>query len=70
VLVSFNDEGYLSREQLIELLSTRGEVSVLDFEYARYVGAKIGIHSPSGEKVGKVSHLKNTESLYVVSSLS
>jgi len=68
VLVSFSDEGYLTREQLIELLSTRGQVSVLDFEHKRYVGAQIGIHSPSGKKVGRVSHLKNTESLYIVSS--
>jgi adenine-specific DNA-methyltransferase len=66
--VSFNDEGYLSRAELLELLSTRGEVSVLDFEHKRYVGAQIGIHSPAGEKVGTVSHLRNTESLYVVST--
>lgn len=68
LLVSFNDEGYLSRAELLEMLSTRGEVQVLDFEHKRYVGAQIGIHSPAGEKVGTVSHLRNTESLYVVST--
>jgi adenine-specific DNA-methyltransferase len=66
--VSFSDEGYLARDELVEMLSTRGEVQVLDFEHKRYVGAQIGIHSPAGEKVGTVSHLRNTESLYVVST--
>jgi adenine-specific DNA-methyltransferase len=31
----------------------------------RYVGAQIGIHAPSGEKVGRVSHLRTTEYLFV-----
>jgi adenine-specific DNA-methyltransferase len=34
---------------------------VLAFDSARYVGARIGIHDPSGRKVGRVSHLRNTE---------
>ena len=37
---------------------------MLAFDSARYVGARIGIHDPSGNKVGTVSHLRNTE--YVV----
>jgi adenine-specific DNA-methyltransferase len=36
----------------------------LAFDSNRYVGARIGIHSPSGEKVGTVSHTRNQE--YVV----
>ncbi len=39
-------------------------MEVLAFDSARYVGARIGIHDPSGRKVGAVSHLRNTE--YVV----
>jgi adenine-specific DNA-methyltransferase len=39
-------------------------VVVLAFDSARYVGARIGIHNPGGVKVGRVSHLRNTE--YVV----
>ena len=31
------------------------------FDSRRYVGAQIGIHNPSGEKVGTVSHLRNVE---------
>ena len=41
-----------------------GEVCTLAFDSRRYVGAQIGIHNPQGEKVGKVSHLRNVE--YVV----
>ena len=32
-----------------------------------YVGAQIGIFNPSGERVGKVSHLRNKELLFIVS---
>lgn len=66
LLVSFSDEGYLSRAELEAMLARRGPVRVLAFDYKRYVGAQIGIYSPRGEKVGQVSHLRNTEHLYVV----
>jgi adenine-specific DNA-methyltransferase len=66
VVVSFNNEGYLNRETIEEVLSNRGEVHTVEADYKRYVGAQIGIHSPSGKKVGKVSHLRNKELLYVV----
>ena len=39
-------------------------VVTLAFDSKRYVGAQIGIHNPRGEKVGRVSHLRNVE--YVV----
>ncbi len=67
LVVSFSDEGFLSREQLEEMLRSRGHVRMRSTAYARYVGAKIGIHSPKGEKVGKVSHLSNREMIFVVS---
>ncbi len=66
LLVSFSNEGYIERPQMEALLSTRGRVTVLSHDYKRYVGAQIGIYNPSGEKVGEVSHLRNTEYLYVV----
>jgi adenine-specific DNA-methyltransferase len=70
LVVSFNDEGYVSREEMIDLLSCRGEVIVLEKDYKRYVGAQIGVYSPGGVKVGKVSHLRNKELLFVVLSPS
>ena len=67
LLVSFNNEGYVDREEMVELLSVKGHVGVVAVDFKRYVGAQIGIHNPDGEKVGRVSHLRNKEYLFVVS---
>jgi len=67
LVVSFNNEGFFTKDEMIEMLSARGEVIVIEQDYKRYVGAQIGIYNPRGEKVGKVSHLHNTEYLFVVS---
>ena len=66
IVVSFNNEGYLKREEIEHILSKRGRVHTVESDYKRYVGAQIGIHNPSGKKVGRVSHLRNKELLYVV----
>lgn len=66
LLVSFSDEGFIPREAMEGLLAERGPVRVLAHDYKRYVGAKIGIFNPRGEKVGAVGRLRNTEYLYVV----
>ncbi len=68
LIVSFSDEGFLAREELEALLETRGRVTVLAHDSRRYVGAQIGIYNPRGEKVGRVSHLRNREFLYVVAT--
>ncbi len=65
VILSYNNEAWLTFEELHALCSTRGHVDVLAFDSARYVGARIGIHNPSGQKVGTVSHLRNTEYVLV-----
>lgn len=66
LVVSFNNEGYISREDMETLLSERGPVYVLATDYKRYVGAQIGIYNPSGEMVGSVSHVRNLEYTYIV----
>jgi len=66
LVVSFNNEGYFARQEMEALLGQRGEVTVIESDYKRYVGAQIGIHNPQGEKVGQVSHLRNKEYLFVV----
>jgi adenine-specific DNA-methyltransferase len=65
VLVSFNNEGYLNFDELSALLSLRGEVATAEVDYKRYVGAQIGIYNPSGQKVGRVSHLRNRKYLFL-----
>ncbi|MGZ6951575.1 MAG: DNA adenine methylase, partial [Acidimicrobiia bacterium] len=64
VVVSYNDEAWVSVEELREWCAVHGHVEVLNFDSRRYVGAQIGIHNPQGEKVGRVSHVRNVE--YVV----
>jgi adenine-specific DNA-methyltransferase len=66
LIVSFNDEGYLDRQTLIGMLAARGHVQVVEIARPRYVGARIGIHNPKGEKVGAVGRLRNVEYLFVV----
>lgn len=65
VMVSYNDESWLTLEELEALCSSRGEVVSLAFDSKRYVGAQIGIHGPGGDKVGEVSHLRNREYLVI-----
>jgi len=65
VVVSYNDESWVAPEDLVDMCSVHGHVEVLAFDSKRYVGAQIGIYNPSGEKVGRVSHLSNVEYLVV-----
>ncbi len=67
LLVSFSDEGHISRADLEAMLAERGRVTVLALDHKRYVGAKIGICNPAGERIGTVGHLDNTEYLFLVS---
>lgn len=66
LLVSFSDEGHIPRQAMEAMLGARGPVTVQELPYRRYVGARIGIHNPAGERVGQVSHLHNREYLYLV----
>ena len=67
LLISYNDESWITAEQMMQTLHGAGheDVRMLEFDYKRYVGAQIGVFNPAGEKVGKVSHLRNTEYVFV-----
>ena len=67
LIVSYNDESWITAEQMMNALRDAGhdEVRLLAFDAKRYVGAQIGIHNPAGVKVGEVSHLRNTEYVFV-----
>lgn len=71
LVVSFNNEGYLSREEMESMLTSlwggTAFVTTIENDFKRYVGAQIGIYNLKGERVGKVGHLKNKEYIYVVS---
>lgn len=71
IVVSFNNEGYLPREEMESMLRSlwngEGRVTTIEKDSKRYVGAQIGIHNLRGEKVGTVSHVRNKEFIYVAS---
>ncbi len=68
VVLSYSDEGTFGIDQMEEeLRARRGLVTRLERGHERYVGARIGIYNPSGERVGKVSHTRNREFLLVAS---
>jgi adenine-specific DNA-methyltransferase len=64
VVVSYNDESWVTADELRDMCAVHGHVEMLAFDSRRYVGAQIGIHNSRGERVGAVSHLRNQE--YVV----
>ena len=66
IVLSFSDEGFHAAGDLAELLGDRGHVRPLTVGHPRYVGARIGIHDPAGKRVGTVSHVRNSETLWVV----
>ena len=66
LLVSLSDEGFHDADELERQLHEHGYVGRVDVDARRYVGAQIGIYSPLGEKVGKISRLRNRESLLLV----
>jgi adenine-specific DNA-methyltransferase len=65
LLVSFNNEGFFTVEEIRAMLSAWGYLVCLQRPHRRYVGARIGIYNPRGEKVGQVSHTENQEFLFV-----
>jgi adenine-specific DNA-methyltransferase len=65
IVASFSDEGFHAPADVAELLSSKGHVRSVAVDFKRYVGAQIGIHDPSGKRVGEVSHLRNRELLFV-----
>jgi adenine-specific DNA-methyltransferase len=65
IVVSYNNEAWITLDELRAMCAAHGRVAALGFNSRRYVGAQIGIHNPEGVKVGAVSHLHNTEYLVV-----
>jgi adenine-specific DNA-methyltransferase len=66
LIVSFNNEGFHDPASVEGLLAERGYVGRIAVDSKRYVGAQIGIYNPRGERVGRISHLRNHEYLFVV----
>jgi adenine-specific DNA-methyltransferase len=65
VVVSYNDESWVTLDELRGMCAVHGDVVALAFDSKRYVGAQIGIHDPGGRKVGTVGRLRNQEYVLV-----
>jgi adenine-specific DNA-methyltransferase len=68
IVLSFNNEGFFTTQEIEEILKDKGYVVRLSRRHRRYIGAVIGIYNPMGEKVGTTSHTENTEFLFVATS--
>jgi adenine-specific DNA-methyltransferase len=65
IVVSFNDEGYITKQEMLDLLNKHGQTKVTTIQYDRYIGSQIGIHNKKGEKVGVKGEKKNNEFIFV-----
>ena len=68
IVVSFSDEGHLAVETLRAMLAGRGALRVAEVPHRRYIGSRIGIYNPRGEKVGVPGPRTNREHLFIVTT--
>ena len=66
LILSYNNESWLNKEELIAMCEPRGEVAVIEVDFKRYVGAQIGIFNAAGKKVGVPKHQRNVEYVVIV----
>jgi adenine-specific DNA-methyltransferase len=70
MVLSYNDESWITLDELVDLCRPRGAVEVLAFDSRRYVGALIGVHDPQGRRVGTPNRLHNVEYLVLSGAAS
>jgi adenine-specific DNA-methyltransferase len=68
LMLSYNNESWLSRRQLKDMCAKFEKVAILDFDFKRYVGSQIGVYNQSGELVGKPGAKRNLEHIVVAGS--
>ncbi len=68
LILSYNNESWIGLDELAQMCAHHESVRTMSFDSPRYVGARIGIHNPAGQRVGKISHLRNLEYLVIAGS--
>jgi adenine-specific DNA-methyltransferase len=68
LILSYNNESWLSRKELKDMCQRFERVEILDFDSKRYVGSQIGGYNQSGELVGKPGVKRNLEHLVLAGS--
>ena len=66
MIISFSNEGHLSKDTILAMLEPKGETAWLDICHKRYIGSKIGIYNNIGDKVGKEGASSNKEYIFLV----
>lgn len=69
LVLSYNNESWLSRRELTDMCSKFETVEILDFDSKRYVGSQIGGYNQSGRLVGKPGAHRNLEHLVIAGEL-
>jgi adenine-specific DNA-methyltransferase len=65
MVLSYNNESWLSRDDLLDIASKRGHVEIVDFDFKRYVGSQIGVFNKAGERVGSPGAKRNIEHIVI-----
>jgi len=65
LVLSYNNESWLSRRELTDMCSRFETVEILDFDSKRYVGSQIGGYNQSGRLVGKPGAHRNLEHIVI-----
>jgi adenine-specific DNA-methyltransferase len=65
LVLSYNNESWLSRRELTDMCSRFEAVEILDFDSKRYVGSQIGGYNKSGRLVGKPGAHRNLEHIVI-----
>lgn len=68
LVLSYNNESWLSRRELTDMCSHFERVEILDFDFKRYVGSQIGGYNQSGELVGRPGAKRNLEHVVLAGS--
>lgn len=68
LILSYNNESWLSRRELSDMCSSYESVELLDFDSKRYVGSQIGGYNQSGRLVGKPGAHRNLEHIVIAGS--
>ncbi len=65
LVLSYNNESWLSRRELSDMCKRFESVEILDFDFKRYVGSQIGGYNQSGELVGRPGAKRNLEHIVI-----
>ncbi len=65
LILSYNNESWLSRDDLIDICRVKGSVELIEFDFKRYIGSQIGIYNKAGQRVGNPGQKRNLELMVI-----